>query len=272
MGKIWEITHRLHQKRHGLASPHRLVLLHACKWVGKSYKKMYCTQIITQACLLRCKITHIQITVIIDTSEGYKAAIYVITRHYQDEEHRSKISKRDTSISLFFMTRYAKSHTHKSILLADRSCSHVDLAHRSILLAFGLFFMTRYALDSSFFMLTSEHKWKIQRGWKHIPSKNLPPGRRKAKGSPSVMEKLQHNVYGFLSACSSWCQEVLGYLPTTQLIYHKDFSSSYARGMSNPITHIKRILLATERSRRRKKREKQNFVPYKVYSLCHSWI
>jgi hypothetical protein len=27
--------------------------------------------------------------------------------------------------------------------------------------------------------------------------------------------------------------------------------------MSNPITHITRILLATERSRRRKKREKQ---------------
>jgi hypothetical protein len=43
------------------------------------------------------------------------------------------------------------------------------------LLAFGLFFMMRYSLDSSFFfMLTSEHKRKIQRGWKHIPSKILP--------------------------------------------------------------------------------------------------
>jgi hypothetical protein len=32
--------------------------------------------------------------------------------------------------------------------------------------------MMRYAPDSSFsFMLTSEHKRKIQRGWKHIPSK-----------------------------------------------------------------------------------------------------
>jgi hypothetical protein len=30
------------------------------KWVGKSYKKLYCTEIITKACLLRCKITHTQ--------------------------------------------------------------------------------------------------------------------------------------------------------------------------------------------------------------------
>jgi hypothetical protein len=53
----------------------------------------------------------------------------------------------------------------------DRSCSQVDLARRlAILLAFGLFFMTRYAPDSGFFlMLTNEHKRKIQRDWKHIP-------------------------------------------------------------------------------------------------------
>jgi hypothetical protein len=36
---------------------------------------------------------------------------------------------------------------------------------------------------------------------------------------------------------------------------------------SPPIT---KILLATERSRRRKKREKQKLVPYKIYSLRHS--
>jgi hypothetical protein len=40
--------------------------------------------------------------------------------------------------------------------------------------------------------------------------------------------------------------------------------------MSNPITHIIRILLATKRSRMRKKREKQKLVPYKIYSLRHS--
>jgi hypothetical protein len=37
-----------------------------------------------------------------------------------------------------------------------------------------LFFMMRYAPDSGFFfMLTSEHKRKIHRGWKNIPSKIL---------------------------------------------------------------------------------------------------
>jgi hypothetical protein len=36
---------------------------------------------------------------------------------------------------------------------------------------------------------------------------------------------------------------------------------------SPPIT---RILLETERSRRRKNREKQKLAPYKIYSLLHS--
>jgi hypothetical protein len=39
--------------------------------------------------------------------------------------------------------------------------------------AVDLLFMTRYALDSGFFMLTSEDKREIQIGWKHIPSKIL---------------------------------------------------------------------------------------------------
>jgi hypothetical protein len=38
--------------------------------------------------------------------------------------------------------------------------------------------------------------------------------------------------------------------------------------MSNPITHITRILVAIERSMRRKKREKQKLAPYKIFSLC----
>jgi hypothetical protein len=47
--------------------------------------------------------------------------------------------------------------------------TQIDLAHRSILLAFGLFFMVRYAPHSSFFfMLISEHNRKKQRGWKHV--------------------------------------------------------------------------------------------------------
>jgi hypothetical protein len=34
--------------------------------------------------------------------------------------------------------------------------------------------------------------------------------------------------------------------------------------------YVTRILLTTERSRRRKKREKQKLAPYKIYSLRHS--
>jgi hypothetical protein len=34
--------------------------------------------------------------------------------------------------------------------------------------------------------------------------------------------------------------------------------------------YVTRILLATERSMRRKKREKQKLGPYKIYSLRHS--
>jgi hypothetical protein len=55
-----------------------------------------------------------------------------------------------------------------------------------------------------------------------------------------------------------------------QGVCHKDSSSRCVREMSNQITHITRILLATERSRRRKKGEKQKLAPYKIYSLRHS--
>jgi hypothetical protein len=72
-----------------------------CKWVGKSYKKLYYTEIITKACLLRCKITH--------THTDYSHHWYIRTR---------------LQCGHIFMTRYAKSHTH-------RSCSQVvDLAAR----------------------------------------------------------------------------------------------------------------------------------------------
>jgi hypothetical protein len=170
--------------------------------------------------------------------------------------------------------RYAKSHTH------------IDLARWSILLAFLVRrsivgsaeeggrrrFVVHDKICSRFWLLHA-YKWGQERDIDRVETysfKNPPPGGGKAKGSASVTEKLQHNVVGFLLAYSSWCQEVLGYLSLTQLIYHKDFSSSHDRGMRNPITHITRILLATERTRRRNKREKQKFAPYKIYSLCHS--
>jgi hypothetical protein len=52
-----------------------------------------------------------------------------------------------------------------------------------------------------------------------------------------------------------------------QGVCHKNSSGSCVRGMSNPITPITRILLATERSRRRMKIEKQKLAPYKTI-LC----
>jgi hypothetical protein len=93
----------------------------------------------------------------------------------------------------------------------------------------------------------------------------------KAKRSPSVMEKLQH---AFRRLVLSDARRFWATFPGHSCekgVCHKDFSSSCVRGMSNPITHITRILLATERSRR-KKREKQKLAPNKIYSLCHSQI
>jgi hypothetical protein len=53
-------------------------------------------------------------------------------------------------------------------------------------------------------------------------------------------------------------------------VCHKNSSRSCVRGMATQSPPITRILLATERSRRRKKREKQKLPPYKIYSLRHS--
>jgi hypothetical protein len=80
----------------------------------------------------------------------------------------------------------------------------------------------------------------------------------KAKGSPSVTEKLQQAFHLHPDARRFWATfPEHGYV---EGVCHKDSSGSRIRGMSNPITPITRILLATERSRRRKKREKQSLL------------
>jgi hypothetical protein len=91
----------------------------------------------------------------------------------------------------------------------------------------------------------------------------------KAKGSPSVTEKLQQAFRRLVhpDARRFWATfPGHGYM---EGVRHKDSSGSRVRGMSNPITRITRILIATKRSRRRK-REKQKLAPYKIYSLRHS--
>jgi hypothetical protein len=92
----------------------------------------------------------------------------------------------------------------------------------------------------------------------------------KAKRSPSVTEKLQQTFRQLVLPDARRFWATFPGHGCEQGLCHKDSSSSCVRGMSNPITHITRILLATERSRRGKKREKQNLAPYKIYFLRHS--
>jgi hypothetical protein len=84
---------------------------------------------------LRCKITHTQITVIIDTSEqGYNATISS-WRDMQNHTHRlqsSLIHQNKVTMRPYLHDEIWKiTQTHTSILLVGRSCSHViDLAAR----------------------------------------------------------------------------------------------------------------------------------------------
>jgi hypothetical protein len=74
----------------------------------------------------------------------------------------------------------------------------------------------------------------------------------KAKGSPSVMEKLPQ---AFRRLLHPDARRFLATFPghsCEQGVRHKNSTRSCVRGMSNPITPIIRIILATERSRRRK--------------------
>jgi hypothetical protein len=115
-----------------------------CKWVGKSYKKLYCTEIITKACLLRCKITHTH------THRDHNHHWYIRTRLQCGHIFMTRYAKSHTHIDYshhwyirtrlqcchIFMMRYAKSHTDTSILLVGRRSSSqvVDLARRSSIL------------------------------------------------------------------------------------------------------------------------------------------
>jgi hypothetical protein len=92
----------------------------------------------------------------------------------------------------------------------------------------------------------------------------------KAKGSPSVMEMLQQAFRQLVHPDARRFWATFPRHSYKQGVCHKNSSRSCVRGMSNPITPITRILLAIERSRRRKKREKQKLAPYKIYYLCHS--
>jgi hypothetical protein len=64
-------------------------------------------------------------------------------------------------------------------------------------------------------------------------------------------------------------------LPTPDMATRKEYVTrilltAVFEGWATQSPPITRILLATERSKRRKKREKQKLAPYKIYSLHHS--
>jgi hypothetical protein len=146
MGKICEITHILHQKRHRLASPRRLVLLHASKWVGKSYKNVLHRDNHISMSLEMQDHTHrlhqkrhglasprrlVLLHACKWVGKSYKK-LYCTEIITQACLLRCKITHTDYSHHWYirrlqcghiFMARYAKSHTH------------IDLARRSILLA-----------------------------------------------------------------------------------------------------------------------------------------
>jgi hypothetical protein len=92
----------------------------------------------------------------------------------------------------------------------------------------------------------------------------------KAKGSPSVTEKLQQAFRRLVHPDARRFWATFPGHSYEHGVCHKDSSGGCVRG-SNPITPITSILLATERSRRRRrKREKEKLAPYKIYSLRHS--
>jgi hypothetical protein len=128
---------------------------------------------------------------------------------------------------------------------------------------------SRFLASSSSFKLTQEKD--IERVETYPLTKSLLLEEKgKTKGRPSVMEHLQQAFRRLVHPDTRRFYATFPIHSCEEGVCHKDSSSSCLKGISNPITHITRILLATERLRRRKKREKQKVAPYKIYYLHHS--
>jgi hypothetical protein len=150
--------------------------------------------IITKACLLRCKITH------------------------TDYSHHCYIRKR-LQCGHIFMTRYAKSLTHTSILLAGhRSCSQVvDLAARGHWISF----ISVDGLENWF--LACNETTKLSKP-ALLVYKSIPRVEGESIGKIMIIGQRMKDYSSWKQwsldtgwNCSSWCQEVLGYLPWTRL-------------------------------------------------------
>jgi hypothetical protein len=199
-----------------------------------------------------CKITQTHITVMIDTSEqGYNAAIS---------------SWRDM-----------QNHTHTSILLTGcRSCSQVvDLAARG-------HWISSKSVDGleNWFLACNETTKLTSLTCTFGLQEHSASGRRKHRKNNDHWTQdeglfiLKTMIIGHKMKLFILMPGGSG-LPSLDTTMRKDYVTRIILAVvlegwaiqSPPIT---RILLAIERSRRRKKREKQKLAPYKIYSLRHS--
>jgi hypothetical protein len=175
-----------------------------------------------------------------------------------------------------FMTRYAKSHTHTSILLAGRlSCSQVvDLAARG-------HWISSISVDGSenWFLACNETTKLPSLTCTFGLQEHSASGRRKhRKNNDRTQDQglfiLETIIIGHRMKLFILMPGGSG-LPSPDTATRKKhvtriLPAAVFEGWATQSPPITRIILATERSRRRKKREKQKLAPYKIYSLCHS--
>jgi hypothetical protein len=217
--------------------------------------------------------THTQITYIIDTLEqGYNAPVSswrAMQNHTNtDYSHHWYIRTR-LQCGHILMTRYAKSHTHQS-------CSQVvDLAVRG-------HWTSSISLDGSEnWFLACNKTTKLPRLTCNFGlQEHSASGGRKHKKSNDHWTKdeglfiLKTMIIGHRMKLFILMRGGSG-LPTPDTATWKGYVTmillaAVFEGWATQSPPITRILLATERSRRRKKKEKQKLAPYKIYSLRHS--
>jgi hypothetical protein len=173
------------------------------------------------------------------------------------------------------MTRY-KNHTHTSILLAGhRSCSQVvDLAAR------GHWISSIYVDGSENWFLACNETTKLPSLTSTFGlQEHSASGRRKHRKNNDHWTQdeglfiLKTMIIGHRMKLFILMPGGSG-VPSPDTATRKEYvtrilPATMLEGWATQSPPITRIVLATERSRRRKKREKQNLAPYKIYYLRH---
>jgi hypothetical protein len=173
-----------------------------------------------------------------------------------------------------FMTRYAKSHTH------------IDLARRLSILLAGRRSCCTWSLNKIHLCwwlreLIPSLQWDHKAFWTcTFVFKSLPRVEGERIGKIMIIGQRMKDCLSWKqwSLDTRWKLSILmpgGFgLPPPDTATRKEYvtrilPAAVLEGWATQSPPITRILLATERSRR-KKREKQKLVPYKIYSLRHS--